>query len=121
STRQQSGYAASTESGSRQPDPALLTTTGRRQLRDNLGRTSRSGSAAQDRADAAGGFGDRGVPGGGGLLDGERPVRRAEPQRVRQRFASLTGLRARVDVEQPDFLQQVRLATAAHPRDPGRP
>ena len=50
--------------------------------------------------------GNRGVPRRGGLLDGQRPVGRAEAQRVRQGLLALADLLAGVDVEQPDGLQQ---------------
>ena len=51
-------------------------------------------------------------PGRPCLLDGQRPVRRAEPQGVRERRPALAHLLAAVDVEQPQRLQQLAGAVA---------
>ena len=59
--------------------------------------------------------GHRRVAGGRGLLDGQRAVGRAEPQRVRQRLLALADLLAAVDVEQPDGLQEFTRALAQRP------
>ena len=63
-------------------------------------------SGALDRAGTPGSLGHGGVPGGARLLHGERAVGCAEPQRPGQRRLALAHLRAAVDVEQPDRLQQ---------------
>ncbi len=52
------------------------------------------------------------VAGLGGLVDRQRPVRRAEAQLVRQRALALADLLARVHVEQRDVLEQLARAVA---------
>ena len=58
------------------------------------------------RTDAVGGGFDGGVARRAGLALGQRTIGRAESQRQRQRLASVADLRAGVDVEQPDILEQ---------------
>ena len=62
--------------------------------------------------------GDRRVPGGHRLLDGQRAVRRPEGQLVRQRLAARAELRAGVHVEQPHRLQQLAGARRPAPAAP---
>ena len=89
---------------------------------------ARSGSCAwlkarghrRQRALAQGlpGQGHRGVAGGAGLVLGQRPVGRPEPQGQGQGFATLPDLRAGIDVEQSRILQQVA-GTLAYDVDHG--
>ena len=65
-----------------------------------------------DGADGRGGGCDGRVAGRAGLVLGQGPVGGPEPQRQRQRFALLADLRAGVDVEQLDRLQQLTGAGA---------
>ena len=56
------------------------------------------------------GLGQGGVSGGGGFVDGQGTVRRPERQSESQRLPTLTHLRPRINVEQPDRLQQLARA-----------
>src|SRR5215467_11529081 len=65
-----------------------------------------SAPVAQHGTHPAGRLGNRGVPGGTGLLVGERAVGGAEAQPVGEGLVPLPHLLTGVDVEQPDLLQQ---------------